>query len=122
MHFIAKLAIAFFVHSLAFFGANEYIEGFNITGGIENLLIAAGILTGVNIFIKPIVRFLFTPLIIISLGLFTFVINGAILKLLDFLLPSIMINGLIPLLYATALFTLANIITHALFRLMLKHK
>ncbi len=61
---------------------------------VINLLIVAAVLGLVNAFIRPIVSLLTCPLIILSLGLFSLVINALMLSLVDWLLPEILtVNG-----------------------------
>jgi putative membrane protein len=47
----------------------------------------------VNTIIKPIVLFFTLPLNILTLGLFTFVVNGALIMLIAFFIPGFQIEG-----------------------------
>lgn len=47
----------------------------------------------VNTIIKPIVLFFTLPLNILTLGLFTFVVNGALIMLITFFIPGFQIEG-----------------------------
>lgn len=49
-------------------------------------MIAALVLGLLNVFVRPIIAFFALPITIITLGLFTFVINGIILKICAYLL------------------------------------
>jgi putative membrane protein len=120
MRLIIKLSTAFLINAIAFLMAARFIEGFILESGRQHLFLLAGILTIIHLFIRPILRFLFTPLIVITLGLFAFIINGTILWLLDFFSPSITIIGLTPLVYGTLLFTVVNIVIRAVFNVALK--
>jgi putative membrane protein len=51
------------------------------TGGAVTVIIAAAILGLVNAIVKPVLQMLSCPLIILTLGLFLFVINAAMLML-----------------------------------------
>lgn len=53
----------------------------------ENLLIVSFLLGILNAFVRPILMFIALPLLIFTLGLFTFVINALLLSLLTLLLP-----------------------------------
>lgn len=88
--------------------ANHLIEGFAVSLEPINLLMVVGLLVLFNVFIRPALKLLFTPLIILTLGLFTFVINGAILYVVDILSESLTISGLAPLVYATLLISVIN--------------
>ncbi|MDP2859094.1 MAG: phage holin family protein [Bacillota bacterium] len=56
-------------------------------------LIAAAILGVVNAILRPILLILTLPLNILTLGLFTFVVNGLMLGLVDRLVPGFDIRG-----------------------------
>ena len=53
----------------------------------ENLLVAAILLGVLNAFVRPIMMIFALPLVILTLGLFWFVINALVLCLLSLLLP-----------------------------------
>ncbi len=55
-----------------------------------NLLIVAAVLGLVNTIIRPVVMLLTCPLIILTLGLFSLVVNALMLSLTDWLLPGIL--------------------------------
>jgi len=53
----------------------------------QNLLLASFLLGILNAFVRPILRLIALPLLILTLGLFTFVINALLLCFLGVLLP-----------------------------------
>jgi putative membrane protein len=55
-------------------------------GKIQNLLFASLLLGILNAFVRPILMLIALPLLIFTLGLFTFVINGLLLYFVGFLL------------------------------------
>ncbi len=60
-------------------------------------LAAAAILLGlVNAIVRPFVILLTLPLTVITLGLFLFVVNAAMLSLVAFFLPGFSIHGFLP--------------------------
>ena len=60
-------------------------------------LVLAGLLLGVvNAVVRPIFFFLTLPLTILTLGLFLFVVNGAMLGLVGWLLGGVEIDGFLP--------------------------
>ena len=68
------------------------VPGFIINGGLKGFIVA-GILLGLfNMTVKPIVKFFSAPLILLTLGLFTLVINAFILLLVDYLLDFVAIQ------------------------------
>src|SRR6478735_2848796 len=57
------------------------------------LLIGAAVLAIANTIVKPILTLLTLPLVIITLGLFLFVINVAMLALAEWIAPNFSIDG-----------------------------
>ncbi|MDH3258613.1 MAG: phage holin family protein [Deltaproteobacteria bacterium] len=66
---------------------------------LGDAVLAAVILGIINAFIKPIVFIITLPINILSLGLFTLVINALMLKVADWILPGFSVEG-----FLTALF------------------
>lgn len=54
---------------------------------LGNLLIASFLLGILNAFVRPILMFIALPIVLLTLGLFMFVINALLLSLLTLLLP-----------------------------------
>ncbi|PID56487.1 hypothetical protein CSB45_11325 [candidate division KSB3 bacterium] len=73
-------------------------------------LIAAVILGLVNALIKPILMFLVSPLNILTLGLFTFVINGVIFKLSAAFIDGIEVKGWLSAMFGAALISCVSTI------------
>ena len=63
-------------------------------------LIAAIVIGFVNAFIGPIVKLLSLPFTFITLGLFSFVVNGILLWLASIIVPGFTMNGLLALILA----------------------
>ena len=75
------------------------------------IILLLGIALGlINFFIKPIINTITLPLRIITLGLFSIVINMAMLWILDFIFQEIPIPWLWPLLWTTIIVWFLNII------------
>jgi putative membrane protein len=110
MKFLSRIIFFFLVNLIGLIVASYLIEGFSITSNFENLLILTGIFTAINILIKPIIKFIFTPFIVLTLGLFSLVINATILKLLDIWSENVNILGIQALIYATLIITVVNLI------------
>jgi putative membrane protein len=63
-------------------------------GGVFSALVAAALLGFVNMTIKPILFILTLPITLITLGLFTFVINAMMLGLVSWMLPGFEVRSL----------------------------
>lgn len=91
--FIAQLIAAI----LGLYLADRFIPAVQIEGGLKTLLMAGAILGALNYFVKPILKVLSLPLRVLTLGLFGFVINMALLWGVDILFPGLVIKGIFPL-------------------------
>lgn len=106
---ILRLIFYFLANLLALLVLSHYVNGFIIISNeFVNLITLAIIFTILNTYIRPIIKFILTPLVIVTFGLFSLIINAGILIILDFLSKNITINGLMPLAYSAVLIALIN--------------
>ena len=82
----------------------------------EALLIAAILFGLLNTVIKPILIFFTLPLNILTLGLFTLVINAIILKLTDYWMDSFTINGFGVAILAALIISIVSVVLHSLLK------
>ncbi len=80
------------INLLALVMAAALIKGIRIQS-IEMGILAAGILSVVNAVIRPVVLILTLPINLLTLGLFTLVINAAMLKLVSAVVPGLVIES-----------------------------
>ncbi len=97
-------------NSLGIYLATLLIPGFNFGGDLKALFIAGLILGLANFFLKPILKIISFPLIIISFGLFSFIISAFILWLTSHFVTEIQIDGIIPLFLSTVLISIISTI------------
>ena len=64
--------------------------------GYQTAFVAAALLGVFNATIRPLLRILTLPLNILTLGLFTFVINGALLWLVSVIISGFHVAGIFP--------------------------
>jgi putative membrane protein len=81
-----SLIIRLVVNGLALWVATELVSGVEVTTDttsdkVRTLLLVAAIFGVVNAFIKPVLKLLTLPLFILTLGLFTFILNAFLLWL-----------------------------------------
>lgn len=76
-----KLLLRWLIDAVAVYAAIALVPGIAATNGAATYLWIALILGLVNALVAPLIRFLSCPLIILSLGVFTLVINGLMLWL-----------------------------------------
>jgi len=77
-----KLLIRWVIASLALFAAVWLVPGIRVAGNAWIVYAVMAVILGlVNAAVRPVLKFLTCPLIILTLGLFTLVINGLTLWL-----------------------------------------
>jgi putative membrane protein len=78
---MARFLVRWFVTSVALYAAVQLVPGISYEGGWLTLAGMALIFGLVNAFVRPILALLSCPLIILTMGVFILVINGAMLIL-----------------------------------------
>ena len=107
---VRRFLIKVLVSALALWAADYLLAGFSVAGGIKELLIAGFVLGALNTWIRPVLKLLSLPLIMISLGTFTVVINAIILWAVSQALDVVVISGLWTLLWATLIVSVVNML------------
>lgn len=87
-----KLLLKFLTNAAAIFLATKIVPGISYNGGWETLVIIAGVLALVNMFVRPLIMLLALPVEILTLGLFGLIINAAMLFLVAYLVPQFKIE------------------------------
>jgi putative membrane protein len=86
---LRRLALRTLVNFLGLWAAAELMSGsINYNSKLTTLIVAAIIFSLVNAIIRPIIVFLSLPAILVSLGLFTFIVNAFMLYLVTLVYPS----------------------------------
>lgn len=86
-----KIFFHWLISALAILIAAYIVPGVAVT--LVGALIAAIVLGALNLFIRPILLVLTLPINIITLGLFSLVINACLVMLASFLVPGFFIAG-----------------------------
>ena len=81
------------INAAAVWVAAYVIPGIDFDGEWTDLLIVAAIFGLVNAFIRPIVKLLTLPVTLVTLGLFTIVINGFMVMITTWLMDSLSLTG-----------------------------
>ena len=105
LHWILSLVISAVILLII----SRIVTGFELDG-FGPALIAALIIGVVNAIVRPVLAFLTLPLIILTLGLFLFVLNALMLKLTSALVPGFRIRGFMPAIWGALLLAVANLI------------
>lgn len=105
---ILRLITRILANSLALYLAARFVPNFNFTQDWKILLIAGLVLAVFNAILKPLLKLISLPLIIISLGLFTIAINILILWLMTKFFPDLRIIGFKAYFWGTFIIALTN--------------
>lgn len=112
INLIIRIFFLFLSNLAAIWTAAYFVSGFDISFNLNGLIEVAIIFTALNFLIKPIIKLILSPIIIITLGLGIILVNGVILYMLDFFSENITITGLTSLFYATLVISVVNFIIH----------
>jgi len=107
---ISVLANAAILFGVAYFLPFDEVTqtGIDIGNGGWQLYVAGGIVLGLlNVIVRPILKILGFPFMILTFGLFILVINGIILKLLEKILSALSIDGVTYEIHGIAIFAIA---------------
>lgn len=103
---------ALVANALALLAAGYLLTGFVIQGGYLEILYLTAALTLLNFFVKPLLKLLLGPIILLSLGLALLFVNAFVLYLLDFFFENLTITGVQTLLIASLVVGAVNFIFH----------
>ena len=87
-----RITIKWLALTAAIMLTSYLIDGISVDG-ISSAFLAAAVLGILNVFLRPIALILTLPVNILSLGLFTFVINAFMLIITSRLIPGFNVNG-----------------------------
>lgn len=107
---IRRLLVNILVSAAALWAADYLLAGFAVVGGVQGYLIAGVVLGLLNALVRPLVKLVSLPLIILTLGLFTIVINAGMLLAAANLSGLILIEGLGTILWATFIISLVQVV------------
>src|SRR5450830_1517306 len=111
---MTRLVLKWALNSFALFIVMKLIPGIQIDR-FQNLLLATLVIGLLNVFLKPIIVLLTLPVTVLTLGLFTFVINGVIFYLAAHLVPVFHVTGFGSAFLAALLFSLFSFVLNMLF-------
>lgn len=107
MHFIGN----FLGTVLAVLAAAQFVPGFYVDSFLTAVIVAV-LLGVINITIRPILVILTLPITILTLGLFSFVLNAAILLALTWFVHGFVIAGFLPALIAGFVIAIIQWVVH----------
>lgn len=109
---IAKIVVAIVLNAIGFWLAIKYISGFSVSGDFKQFLAIAVLFTALNFFLKPILKLVLGPIIILTLGLGVVIVNALIIYILDIFSQNLTIETVLALLYTTLIMSAINVVFH----------
>jgi putative membrane protein len=96
--------------------AGACVIGFNIdTTDLVAFAALVAVFTAITLIIRPIIKLVLSPVIILTLGLFNLVINAGLVHVIDIYSTHINISGLPALIYGTLIITIINVVIQFVF-------
>jgi putative membrane protein len=114
---VVRALVGWGVNIVALLVIDGIFDGVEI-GRWGPILLGAAVLALANAFVKPVLTILTFPIILITLGLFYFVLNIAMLALAEWIAPDFSIDGFWTYVGATIVVWLVNWALYALFERM----
>jgi len=95
--------------------ATTIVPGITFTGSWPQLVVAAALFGLFNLIVRPIVVFLSIPALVLTLGLFYFVMNGLLLWVASWLLPGYNVSGPLAGILGSLVISIVNWAVHTVF-------
>ena len=99
--------IRWLILTVAILSAAYLLDGIEVRG-FTSAFFAAAVLGILNAVLRPVLIILTLPLNILSLGLFTFVINAFLLKMASGVIPGFEVHGFWPALFGSLIISLVS--------------
>jgi putative membrane protein len=111
---VLRLLVRFACNAVALYVAAAVVSGVTYGDAGWTLLVAAVVFTLVNMWLRPVVRLLSLPFIILTLGLFLLVVNVLMLYVTDWIVGPFEIHSFGAGLVAAIIVSVVNWALHAL--------
>ncbi|HXY38900.1 MAG TPA: phage holin family protein [Vicinamibacteria bacterium] len=108
-----RILLGIVANAIALYATTRVVPGISWTGGLVGLLIAGALFGLLNLVVRPLAMLLSLPFIVLTLGLFYFVVNGALLLLFSWLMPAYQVHGLWAGILGSLVIMVVNWLIHA---------
>jgi putative membrane protein len=109
---MGKILLHFVIIVLTFLLLANVVPGFAVKSW-QAAVVAALVFGLVNAILGPVLTLVSLPLIILTLGLFWFVVNAFLLILVGFIVPGFDFNGFLPALIVSVVLAAVNLVWKA---------
>ena len=110
---LMRVAVRFACNAVALYVAAWLLSGVTYGDQWWTLLVAAAVFTLVNAYLRPLVKLLSLPFILLTLGLFLIVVNTLMLYVTDWVVPEFEIRSFGSGLLAAIVVSVVNAVLHA---------
>ena len=111
-----KLIISWIINAIALWLAATIVSGIDLTGDILSILLVAAVFGIINTILKPIVKLFSIPFIILTLGLFSLIINAAMLGLTAYLTDALSVSGFWAAVFGSIIISIVSTILNIAFK------
>jgi len=105
---VAKIA----ANIAALWIATAYVVGFALVGGPYSFVIGGAVLAAINLIVRPILKLISLPFLVLTLGAFYIIIFIVVLLIADAILPQLSISGFSALLWGALIIGVINTVVH----------
>ncbi|MGQ9843910.1 MAG: phage holin family protein [Spirochaetota bacterium] len=103
-----------FVISLGIYIASALVAGFKADTATA-IVVASALLGIMNVFVKPVILLITLPINLLTLGLFTFIINALLLYFVSWLVKGVIIDSFLTALLASITISIISVTVEWLF-------
>lgn len=107
-----EILIGWLVNALALYFTDFLIPGISVDNW-QTLLVSALVIGVINALLKPILQLISLPITILTLGIFSLVINAALLGLAASIVPGFRIDGFLSAFLGTIVLSIVSTILHS---------
>ncbi len=101
-------ALKFLGTTAAVFLTVNFVPGISVSGGWVTILLVALVWSVITMVIRPVLQILTLPITILTIGLFSFVLNATLFWAMTLVVPGFSVAGFIPALLGAIVLSLAN--------------
>lgn len=105
---MVRIILQILLNGLGVMLAAYLVPGVHYTGSWTYLLLVGLVIGLINLLVKPLVTLLSLPALVLTLGLFYVLINGALFYLADYLLDGLIVDGCLPAILGGMVLALFN--------------
>ncbi|OGG73167.1 hypothetical protein A3A38_03515 [Candidatus Kaiserbacteria bacterium RIFCSPLOWO2_01_FULL_53_17] len=104
MHFVLR----FLATAVAVYLTVNIVPGISVSGGWTTVLVVSLVWSVIITVIRPVLQILSLPITLITLGLFSFVLNALLFWAMELIVPGFDVAGFMPALLGSIVLSLLN--------------